>query len=251
MAGRPPPTPPAPPPGAFERDGRPRRGRSRLLSARNLGVAAAVLGGAVAWGAAVRFADSLPLDLGIVATLLKVGVGIGFVVSILALLLFRGFEVGRVALVVALAVGGASLGLAVGPTVAPAVAVAGTFTLTPSLPAGLPATSGELQCTWASGRWKVGELRTTAPLDGLATPHRLTVDLLRKTIGLTNGLGSDLRAIGAAAFASPAGAPPRGDGDRSGSLDLDLLQVGRDSAPGDPNEVRARFSWDCPGPPPG
>ena len=89
------------------------------------------------------------------------------------------------------------------------------------------------------------------PIEGLPTPHQLTIDFLRKTMSLADDEGSTLVAVGNEAFVSPADAPPRGEGDRSGTLDLFLLQVGIESTPDDPNEVQARFSWDCPGAPPG
>ena len=203
----------------------------------------------IAWGAAVHFADSLPIDLGFIASILKIVVGLAFVIGLISRLLFSGFEVDRVALIAVLAVGGASIGLSLGPTVVPPATVAGTFTFAPSVPAGAPATEGALECEWASGRWKIGALRT-APIDGLPSPHRLTLDFLRTTMRLANEEGSTLVAFGSAAFTSPEDAPPRGEGDRSGTLDLLLLQVGTESTATDPNEVRARFSWECPAPPP-
>lgn len=187
--------------------------------------------------------------MGFIPTLLKAGVGLAFVIGLISRLFISGFEVDRVALIAVLAVGGASIGLSLGPTVVPAATVAGTFTFAPLVPAGAPATEGALECEWASGRWKIGALRTT-PIDGLPSPHRLTLDFLRTTMSLANEEGSNLVAFGSAAFISPEDAPPRGEGDRSGTLDLLLLQVGIASTGADPNEVRARFSWECPGPPP-
>ncbi len=210
---------------------------------------ALVLGG-LGWGVAVRFADSLPLDLGFIAFALKVGVGLGFFLALLLLLIFRGFEVDRVALVAACAIGGATVGLSFGPTVAPPVAVTGSFTFTPSIPAGTPSSAGAAECEWAGGRWRIGALRS-GPLAGLPTPHELHLDFLRKTMSLADGNGSNLVAVGNEAFATPIGAPARGEGDRSGTLDLLLLQVGLASTASDPNEVRGRLTWDCPEPPPG
>jgi hypothetical protein len=203
----------------------------------------------IAWGAAVHFADSLPIDMGFIASILKVVVGLAFVIGLIIRLLRGGFDVGRVALIACLAVGGASIGLNLGPAVVPPATVVGTFTFAPSLPAGAPVSAGALECEWASGRWKIGVLRG-ASIDGLPTVHRLTLDLLRTTMSLANEAGSELWAFGSRAFTSPADAAPRGEGDRSGTLDLVLLQVGIGSAPSDPNEVRGRFSWECPGPPP-
>ena len=204
--------------------------------------------GGIAWGAAVRFADSLPVDAGFVGFVLKVGGGFAFILAIALVLLFRGFEVDRVALAALFAVTGATIGLTVGPTVPPAIVVTGAFTFAPSVPAGLPASGGDLECEWANGRWKIGALRT-APLDGFVPPSDLTIDFLRKTISLTDDDGSTLLAVGNDAFVSPPDAPPRGEGDRSGALDLLLLQVNPGSTPEDPLEVRARFTWDCPAPP--
>lgn len=246
MFRRPRPSPPAPL-GLDDLEDAP---RPPLISRRNLLWAVGLVLAGIAWGAAVRFADSLPIDMGFFAFVLKIGVGFAFVIGLVIRLLFRGFEVDRVALVALLAVGSASIGLNAGPTVVPAATVAGTFTFAPSVPAGAPATAGALECEWASGRWKVGALSTITPIEGLPTPHRLTLDFLRKTMSLADEEGSSLVAVGNGAFASPADAPPRGEGDRSGTLDLFLLQVGIESTADDSNEVRARFSWECPGPPP-
>jgi hypothetical protein len=224
--------------------------RPPLISRENVLRGAAIFLGGIAWGAAVRFADSLPVDLGFPAFVLKVGVGFCFVVAILLLLLFRGFEVDRVALVAVLAIGGGYVGLSLGPTVAPPVTVTGTFSFTPSEPAAAPSSAGEAECEWASGRWKIATLRTP-PVAGFETPHRLSLDFLRRAITLTDGEGSALLAVGNDAFAAPSDAPPRGEGDRSGILDLLLLQVDPGSTPDDPNEVRARVTWECPAPPPG
>lgn len=224
--------------------------RPPLITRRNVLRAVGIVLAGLAWGAAVRFADSLPVDLGFLAFVLKVGVGFAFVIGLILRLLFRGFEVDRVALIAVLALGGATIGLNVGPTVVPAATVAGMFTFAPSVPAATSATAGALECEWASGRWKIGTLRTVTPIEGLPTPHRLTIDMLHKTMSLADEEGSNLVAVGNAAFVSPVDAPPRGDGDRSGTLDLFLLQVGIDSTADDPNEVRARFSWACPSPPP-
>ncbi|MFH0750357.1 MAG: hypothetical protein V2B17_00810 [Chloroflexota bacterium] len=245
MLRRPRPSPPAPL-GLEDLEDAP---RPPLISRRNLLWAAGLVVAGIAWGGAVRLADSLPIDMGFFAFVLKIGVGFAFLIGLIIRLLFRGFEVDRVALVALLAVSGAAIGLNLGPSVAPAGTVAGTFTFAPSVPAGAPATAGALECEWASGRWKIGALRT-APVDGLPTPHRLTLDFLRRTMSLADEEGSSLVAVGNGAFVSPAGAPPRGEGDRSGTLDLFLLQVGIDSTADDPNEVRGRFNWECPGPPP-
>ncbi|MFH1475741.1 MAG: hypothetical protein ABIG85_07770 [Chloroflexota bacterium] len=245
MLRRPRPSPPAP----LGLDDLEKAPRPPLSSRRNLLWAVGLVVAGIAWGAAVRLADSLPIDMGFLAFVLKIGVGFAFLIGLVIQLLFRGFEVDRVTLIAVLAVGGAAIGLSFGPTVVPAATVAGTFSFAPSVPAGAPATAGVLECEWANGRWKIGTLRT-APLEGLPTTHRLGLDFLRKTMSLADEGGSHLVAVGSGAFVSPADASPRGEGDRSGTLDLFLLQVGIDSTADDPNEVRARFSWECPGPPP-
>ena len=246
MFRRPPLPPPPAPLGLDDLEESP---RPPLLSRRNVLWAIGLVIAGIAWGAAVRFADSLPIDIGFLASVLKIGVGLAFVIGLVIRLLFRGFAVDRVALVALLAVGGASIGLTLGPTVVPAATVAGTFTFAQSVPAGAPSTEDALECSWANGRWKVGALRTT-PIKGLPTAHRLTLDFLRRTMSLADEGGSNLIAVGSEAFVSPADVPTRGEGDRSGTLDLLLLQVGIDSTADDPNEVRARFSWECPIPPP-
>ena len=246
MFRRPPPPPPAAPLGQADLEQAP---RPPLLTRDSVLRAVALVVGGIAWGAAVRFADSLPIDLGFLAFV--VGVGLGFIIVLVLRLVFRGFEVDRVAIVAALAIGGSSVGLNVGPTVVPAVVVAGSYSFVPSLPAGIPTAAGSLDCEWANGRWKIGLLRTTTPIEGFATAHQLTLDLLRKTMSLADGGGSTLIAVGNEAFAAPPDAPPRGEGDRSGALDLLLLLVDIDSTAADPNEVRGRFTWDRPGPPPG
>jgi len=247
MFRRRPAQPPAAPLGLEDLEEQP---RPPLVSRHNLLWGVGIFAAGVAWGAAVAFADSLPIDLGFIAFVLKVVVGFVFVIGLVLRLLFGGFEVDRVALIALLALGGATVGLNVGPTIVPAATVSGTFAFAPSVPAGTVTTAGALECEWANGRWRIGAVRTITPIDGLPTPHQLTIDFLRKTISLADDKGSNLMAVGNAAFVSPADAPPRGEGDRSGTLDLDLLQVGIDSAPSDPNEVQARFSWECPGPPP-
>lgn len=224
--------------------------RPPLVTRRNILLALGLVAGGAAWGAAVHFADSLPVDMGFLAFALKVGIGAGFLIALILILLFRGFEVDRVAMIAALAIGGAWIGLNVGPAVAPPVTVSGTFTFAPTVPAGSPPSEGELECEWAAGRWKIGTLRTP-PLDGLPTPHALTLDFLRRTVSLADDDGSTLLAVGNGAFVPPPDAPPRGDGDASGTLDLVLLQVDLDSTPDDPNEVQGRFTWDCPAPPEG
>lgn len=243
---RPAPPPPAPL-GVHDLEEPP---RPPLVSRRSLLWAVGLVVTGIAWGAAIRFADSLPADMGFIAFVLKVGVGFAFLIAILLRLLFRGFEVDRVALIALLVLGGATIGLNAGPTVVPAARVAGTFTFAPSIPAGTPTTAGALECEWASGHWKIGELRTVTPIGGLPTPHQLTLDFLRRTISLADEAASNLMAVGNEAFVPPADAPSRGEGDRSGILDLLLLQVGLESTADDLNEVRARFLWECPGPPP-
>jgi hypothetical protein len=183
-----------------------------------------------------------------VATALKVGVGLTFVIGLIVRLLFGGFEVGRITLVALLTIGGAVIGTAVGPTVASAATVAGTFTFAPTVPAGAPPTQGTLDCEWAAGRWRIGALRT-APIGGLPTPHRLRLDLLRKTVSLADEAGSNFVTFGSSSFDSPADAPARGEGDRSGTLDLLLLRWGMGSG-SQPERGSGRFSWSCPAPPP-
>ncbi len=239
------PPPPIPP---LDADDHGEAARRPLATGTNARRALAVFVGGVAWGAAVRFADSLPVDMGFWAFVLKVGVGFAFVVAILLLLLLRGFEVDRVLLGAAIAIGGATVGLTVGPTVASPVTVTGSFSFSPVLPVGAPVSEGDAACEWAAGRWKIATVGTV-PLAGLGTPHILAVDFLRRRITLADGRGSTLLAVGNAAFDPPPDAPPRGEGDRSGTLDLDLLQVDPASSPADPNEVRARFTWECPSPP--
>ncbi len=246
MLRRPPPSPPPTPLGVEDLEEAP---RPALLSRRMLARAAALFVGGIAWGAAVRFADSLPIDAGFIAFVLKVGGGFAFVLAIVLVLLFRGFEVDRVALAALFAAAGATIGLSVGPTLPGAVVVTGDFSFVPSVPAGLPASAGNLECEWANGLWKIGSLKT-APLEGFVPPPVLAIDFLRKTMSLADGDGSTLVEVGNDAFVSPPDASPRGEGDRSGVLDLLLLQVNPESTPQDPLEVRARFSWDCP-PPPG
>jgi hypothetical protein len=238
------PPPPIKPIEPEDLEGRP---RPPLVSPSNVMRAALLVVGGAAWGAGVRFANSLPVDMGFLAFVLEVGVGAGFVVALLLLLLFRGFEVDRVVLVAALALGGAWIGLSFGPTVAPPVTVTGTFTFAPTYPA-VAVTRGEVACEWAAGRWRIGGLRT-GPLAGFATPHRLAIDFLRRTISLADGVGSNLIALGHGAFVQPPDGPQRREGDAGGTLDILVLQVDLASTPVDPLEVRARFSWDCPGPP--
>lgn len=243
-----PPPPAAPPLGIEDLEEVP---RGPLVTPANALRAALLLAGGLAWGAAVRFADSLPVDMGFLAFALEVGAGLAFFLALVLLLLFRGFEVDRVMLVAAFVVGGAWVGLSIGPTVPPAVSVPGTYRFVPSMPAGLPASSGSLECQWANGRWRIGELRTISPIEGLPSAHQLTLDFLRRTMRLADGGGSTLIAVGNEAFAPPADAAERGEGDRTGTLDLLLLQVDPASTPSDANEVRGRFTWECPGPPAG
>ena len=239
------PPPPITPLGVDDLEAAP---RPPLITRANLWRAALLFGGGIAWGLAVRFADSLPLDMAFLSFALKVVGGVGFFLALILMLLFRGFEVDRVALIAALGLGGAWIGLAVGPTVQPAVTVAGTFTFTPTAPAGLSASAGAVECEWAAGRWRLGMLRTE-PIDGLPTPHAFTVDFLRQTIRLADDDGSTLLAVGSDEFMPPAGAPPPGEGDRTGSLDVLVLQADFASTPDDPNEVAGRLTWECPGPP--
>ena len=223
--------------------------RPPLLSRHNLLWGVGIFAAGIGWGAAVAFAESLPIDLGFIAFVLKVVVGFIFVIGLVLRLLFRGFEVDRIALIALLVLGGATVGLNIGPIVVPAATVTGTFTFAPSVPAGTDATSGALECEWANGHWKIGALRTITPIEGLPTPHQLTIDLLRRTMSLADASGSNLVAVGNDAFVTPPDAPPPGKGDQTGTLDIFLLQVGIESTADDPNEVRARFSWECPGPP--
>ena len=148
--------------------------RAPLVSRHNLLWGLGIFAAGVAWGMAVAFADSLPIDLGFIAFVLKVVVGFVFVIGLVLRLLFRGFQVDRVALIAVLALGGATIGLNVGPTIVPAATVTGTFTFAPSIPAGTATTAGALECEWANGHWKIGALRTITPIEGLPTPHQLT-----------------------------------------------------------------------------
>ena len=216
----------------------------------DLGLAGSLLVAGIAWGAAIRFADSLPVDFGFLLFVLQFGVGLTVVIGLVFQLLFRGFNVDRVAIVAVLVLGGATLGLETGPTVAPAVTVAGAYTCVQTLPAA-PAGGGGLACEWAEGRWRVGLLTTTTPIGGLPTPHVLSVDFLNRRVQLTDGATSTLLALGDAAVAPPPDETARGAGDRTGAIALDLLQVNLASGPSDVDEVRGIFRWTCPGPPPG
>ncbi len=216
----------------------------------DVGLAGTLLVAGIGWGAALRFADSLPVDFGFLLFVLQFGVGIVLVIGLLFQLLFRGFNVDRVAIVAALVLGGAAVGLGTGPTVAPAVTVAGTYAYAQTLPAA-PAGGGVLACEWAAGRWRIGLLTTTTPIGGLPTPHVLSVDLLNHRVQLTDGATSTLLALGDAAVAPPPGETARGAGDRTGAIALDLLQVNLASGSSDVEEVRGVFRWTCPGPPPG
>jgi hypothetical protein len=216
----------------------------------DLGLAGSLLVAGIAWGAALRFAGSLPVDFGFLLFVLQFGVGITFVIGLVFQLLFRGFNVDRIAIVAVLVLGGATVGLGTGPTVAPAVTVVGTYTFVQTLPAA-PAGGGTLACEWAEGRWRIGLLTTTTPIDGLPTPHTLSVDLLNRRVQLTDGATSTLLALGDAAVAPPPGETARGAGDRAGAIALDLLQVNLTSGSSDVDEVRGIFRWTCPGPPPG
>jgi hypothetical protein len=219
-------------------------------SRHDVGLAGTLLVAGIAWGAALRFADSLPVDFGFLLFALQFGVGLVFVIGLVYRLLFRGFNVDRVAIVAALVVVGATLGLGSGPTVAPAITVAGTYTYAQTLPAGPPG-GGALACEWAKGRWRIGVLTTTAPVGGLPTPHVLTVDFLDRHVELTDGLTSTLLALGDPAVAPPPGETERGPGDRTGAIALDLLQVNLAAGSSAVDEVRGIFRWTCPVPPPG
>jgi len=216
----------------------------------DLGVAATLLIAGIAWGAALRFAGSLPVDFGFLLFVLQFGVGLVFVIGLVSQLLFRGFNVDRVGIAAALVLGGATLGLGTGPTVAPAVTVAGTYTYVLTLPAA-PGGGGILACEWAAGRWRIGLLTTTTPIGGLPTPHVLSVDFLDRQVQLTDGATSTLLALGDAAVSPPPDETARGAGDRTGAIALDLLQANLASGSPDVEEVRGVFRWTCPGPPPG
>lgn len=216
----------------------------------DLAVAGALLVAGLTWGAAIGFAESLPIDFGFLLFLLQFGLGLVFLISLLSQLLFRGFNVDRVAIVAGLVLGSAALGMGIGPTVAPAVTVVGTYTFTPTLPSG-PATQGALACEWAKGRWRVGLLTTTDPIAGLPTPHLLTANLLNRQVELSDGASSTLRAVGDSAVAPPPGEITRGAGDRTGAIAIDVLQVNIAAGAFEVNEVRGTFRWTCPGPPPG
>ncbi len=204
----------------------------------------------IAWGAALRFAGSLPVDFGFLLFLLQFGLGIVFVIGLVIQLLFHGFHVDRVLIVAALVFGGGAVGLGTGPTVAPALTVAGTYTFAPTLPAGRPS-AGVLSCEWANGRWRIGLLTTVTPVGGLPTPHILSVDFLSRQVELADGASSTLLALGDAAVAPPPGETARGPGDRTGAIEVDVLQVNLASGSSEVNEVRGTFRWTCPGPPAG
>jgi hypothetical protein len=217
---------------------------------RDIATAAMLFLSGIAWGAALRFAGSLPVDFGFLLFLLQFGLGIVFVIGLVIQLLFHGFHVDRVVIVAALVLGGGAVGLGAGPTVAPAVTVPGTYTFAPTLPAG-PASAGALSCEWANGRWRIGLLTTVTPVSGLPTPHTLSADFLSRQVELADGASSTLLALGDAAVAPPPDEPARGAGDRTGAIQVDLLQVNLASGPSEVNEVRGTFRWTCPGPPPG
>ncbi len=216
---------------------------------RDYATAAVLLVAGVAWGAALRFADSLPVDFGFLLFLLQFGVGIVFVIGLVFQLLFRGFKVDRVVLVAVFVLGGGAVGLGTGPTVAPGVTVAGTYTFTPTLPA-VQTSAGALSCEWANGRWRIGLLTTVTPIAGLPTPHVLTADFLSHKLQLTDGASSTLLALGDTAVAPPPDETARGAGDRTGAIAIDVLQVNLASGPSEIDEVRGTFRWTCPGPPP-
>jgi hypothetical protein len=217
---------------------------------RDIATAAVLLLCGIAWGAALRFAESLPVDFGFLLFLLQFGLGIVFVIGLVVQLIFRGFHVDRVVIVAALVLGGGALGLRTGPTVAPAVEVAGTYAFALTLPAGR-GSQGDLSCEWASGRWRIGLLTTITPIAGLPTPHILRASFLSRQVELADGASSTLLALGDAAVAPPPDEAARGAGDRTGAIALDLLQVNLASGSSEVNEVRGTFRWTCPGPPPG
>ncbi len=244
-----PPIAPTDPLGWSEVEAQPRRGLFPPTR-RDYATAGILLVAGIAWGAALRFAGSLPVDFGFLLFLLQFGVGIVFVIGLIFQLLFRGFMVDRVLIVAALVLGGGALGLGTGPTVAPAVTVAGTYTFAPTLPA-VEASGGALSCEWASGRWRIGLLTTVTPIVGLPTPHVLTVDFLSRKTQLADGASSTLLALGDGAVAPPPDDTGRGAGDRTGAIAIDVLQVNLASGPSEVDEVRGTFRWTCPGPPPG
>lgn len=245
--GRGRPIPPIDPLGWSDAESAPRRGVFPPTR-RDLAIAGVLLVGGIAWGASMRFAQSLPIDFGFLVFLLQVGVGFVFVIGLVLLLLFRGFNVDRVVIVGGLVLGGATLGLGIGPTVAPAVTVAGTYTYVPTLPAA-PTSEGDLACEWAKGRWRVGLLTTTTPIGGLPTAHVLTANLLSRQVQLADGASSTLLAVGDPAVAPPPDETARGAGDRTGAIAIDLLQVNFAAGSSEVNEVRGTFRWTCPGPP--
>jgi hypothetical protein len=241
--------PPIDPLGWSDAESAPRRGGLRPTR-RDLAIAGALLGAGIAWGAALLFAGSLPIDFGFLLFVLQFGVGLVFVIGLVLMLVFRGFNVDRVLIVAALVMAGATLGLRIGPTVAPAATVVGSYTYTPALPAA-PPSEGTLACEWAKGRWRVGLLTTTTPIAGLPTAHLLTANLLSRQVQLADGASSTLLAVGDAAIAPPPGETARGAGDRTGAIAIDLLQVNLGAGSSEVNEVRGTFRWTCPGPPPG
>ena len=226
--------------------------RRRLLppARHDLAIAGVLLVAGIAWGVAVGFAQSLPIDFGFVLFVLQVGVGLVFLISLLVQLLFRGFNVDRVAIAATLVISGAAIGLNIAPTVASAVTVAGTYTFTPTLPAA-PTSQGALACEWANGRWRIGVLTTTTPIIGLPTPHILTANFLNRQLQLADGTSSTLLAVGDEAVAPPPDETSRGPGDRTGAIAVDVLQVNLAADASAVNEVRGTFRWSCPGPPPG
>ena len=102
-----------------DQEAEPRRG---LLppTRRDVATAVALLVAGFAWGAALAFTESLPVDFGFLVFVLQLGVGLVFIVTLVHRLLFRGFHVDRVVIIAALVVGGGALGLEIGPTVPPA-----------------------------------------------------------------------------------------------------------------------------------
>jgi hypothetical protein len=215
---------------------------------RDIATAASLLVAGIAWGVALAFTESLPVDFRFLVFVLQLGVGLVFIVTLVHRLLFRGFHVDRVVIVAALVVGGGAVGMEIGPTVPPAVTVVGSYTFTPAMPAA-PATQGALACEWANGRWRVGVLTTTTPISGLPTPHVLTVNLLDRQVQLSDGASSTLLAEGDSAVQPPPGETARGAGDRTGAIAIDVLQVNLAAGPSEVNEVRGIFRWICPGPP--
>ncbi|HYN47613.1 MAG TPA: hypothetical protein VER83_02040, partial [Candidatus Nanopelagicales bacterium] len=67
-----------PPPAPLGLDELEEAPRPPLVSRHNLLWAVGLVLAGIAWGAAVRFADSLPIDMGFLAFVLKIGVAFAF-----------------------------------------------------------------------------------------------------------------------------------------------------------------------------